>query len=212
MDKVIVAPVGDRPDAIFPALREFTVEHVHMLTTSAFKEQAEQLRKDLDKFGIPYSERAIGDNLWEDTFTAVSEFAASHPHRERIIVHVGVGDRTMQCAATTAAFVNGLHAVNGDSKYIMGLPVMRFSYYKLLNDRKMRILKALQDGPRSMNELAEDLRMSLSLLSYHVHGNRKSEGLVDMGLAELEDRKGQVVLHPTSMGRLLVKGSVPQAA
>ena len=208
--KTIVAPVGDQPEALFPALREFSVDHVHMLTQKRYQRQAKRLKKDLDKFGIKYSEAELGPNVWEDTFAKISDFANLHPHRERIVVHTGVGDRETQCASTSAAFVNGLHAVNGTKDMLMSLPVMKFTYYTLLNDRKIAVMKELEEGMRSMNDIANSLRMSLSLLSYHVHGNIKSEGLIDMGVVELEERNNQSYLSLTSMGRLLLRGSIPE--
>ena len=212
MNKVIIAAVGDQPEAIFPALREFTVEHVHLLTHPAYREQARQLRTDLDKFGVRYTEDSISDNIWEDVFVKVGEFAQTHHKPEQIVVHAGVGDRVMQCATTNAAFVNGLKAVNGNKDVLFGLPIMRFSYYNALNDRKRKIMGALEGGSRSMSDVSEELGVSLSLLSYHVHGNRKSEGLVDMGVVELSEKDNQTYLSLSAMGRLLLKGHVPEAS
>lgn len=212
MKTTIVCPVGDQPQALFPALREFSVGHVHLLTHPSYAKQTKSLCADLDRFGIPYSKQSLSDNTWEDTFVRVGEFANSHPHPERIVVHVGTGDRNMQCAATSAAFVNGLKAVNGNKNMIFGLPVLRFNYYNSLNDRKRKILSALQTSSKTLSSISEDIGISLSLLSYHVHGNRKSEGLVDMGLVELSESDNQTVLSLSSMGRLLLRGSVPEAS
>lgn len=211
MKKTIVCPVGDQPEAIFPVLREFSVEHVHLLTHPAFKKQAAQVRKDLQRFGISYSQEELSDNTWEDTFIRVGEFAGGHPKPKSIIVHTGVGDRIMQCAATSAAFVNGLKAVNGNKDVVFGLPIMRFTYYNALNERKRKIMRSLKEGSKAMQSVSEELGVSLSLLSYHVHGNRKSEGLVDMGVVELSEQNNQTYLSLTAMGRLLLRGSVPAA-
>lgn len=212
MSTTIVCAVGDQPEAIFPALKEFAVEHVHLLTHDAYKKQASQLRKDLDRFGVKHTEEKLSDPMWESVFVQVGRFSQSHPAPDRIVVHAGVGDRAMQCAATNAAFVNGLKAVNGNENGIFGLPIMRFSYYNKLNDRKRAIMQRLQGGSQAMQDVSEDLGISLSLLSYHVHGNRKSEGLVDMGVVELSERDNHSYLSLTAMGRLLLKGHVPEAA
>lgn len=210
MHKTLIAAVGDQPEALYPALKEFTFEHAHILTHKAYEKQAKQLREDLNKFNIPTTEKELTDNIWEDVFTNVADFAKHTKKPEHIIVHAGIGDRQMQCAATSAAFVNGLKAVNGNGKVLFGLPILRFSYYSALNDRKRKILEHLQDGMKSMQQLSKEMHISLSLLSYHIHGNRKSEGLVDMGLAELSEKNNQQYLALSAMGRLLLKGVVPE--
>ena len=212
MKKTIICAVGDRPEAIFPALREFSVEHVHLLTHPAYAKEAKQIRADLAKFGVKMTEEEMSDSLWEDTFVKVAAFAKNHPHPESIVVHTGTGDRVSQCAATSAAFVNGLKAVNGNKDMLFGLPIMRFQYYNVLNDRKRKIMSALQQGSKSMQAVSKDINVSLSLLSYHVHGNRKSEGLVDMGVVELSEKNNQTYLSLTAMGRLLLQGAVPQVS
>lgn len=210
MDKQFIVPIGDVPEAIFPALREFTVSHVHMLIHDAHSHHAEQLKKDLEKFGISHSSATITDNLWEDIFVRIGEFAKNAQHPEHLYVHVGTGDRAMQCAATSAAFVNGLRAFNGGKDSLFALPIMKFSYYTLLQERKLKILESLASGTRSLSDISEDLGISLSLLSYHVHGNRKSEGLVEMGLVEIEEKDSQTYLMLSAMGRLLLKGYLPE--
>jgi DNA-binding CsgD family transcriptional regulator len=210
MNKILVAAVGDQPEALYPAVKEFTFEHAHILTHPAYKKQSDQLKKDLEKFNIPYTEKNLSDNVWEDTFTQIAQFADKHPKREHIVVHAGIGDRAMQCAATSASFVNGLKAVNGNGKALFGLPILRFSYYSAINDRKRAILKQLEEGMKSMQAISEDMKISLSLLSYHIHGNRKSEGLIDMGLAELSEKNNQQYLALSAMGRLLLKGAIPE--
>ena len=212
MKKTLVCAVGDQPEALYPAVKEFSFEHAHLLTHPYYQKQSESLKKDLEKFNISYSQEELSDNMWEDTFTKIADFANAHPRKQHIIVHAGIGDRAMQCAATSAAFVNGLQAVNGNANAIFGLPIMRFSYYSALNARKKSILEQLQDNTKSMQQVSKEASISLSLLSYHVHGNRKSEGLVDMGLIELTEQDNQQYLSLTAMARLLLKGSVPQEA
>lgn len=93
----------------------------------------------------------------------------------------------------------------------MLLPVLKFSYYRLLSDKKLKILQVLaQDKTccQSLDELGKRSKMSLPLISYHVNGNLKSEGLVSLGLVETSERDGKVAISLTMLGRLLVKGYV----
>lgn len=210
MDKTIICPVGDRPELLFPSLREFKVKHVHLLTLEEYEDNAEQLESDLKKFRIPTSKEQLTGNVWEDAFVKINEFTRNFPNPDSLLVYVGTGDRTTQCAATSAAFVNGLRALTGTEDTVYALPVMRFSYYNKIQDRKLHIMEQLAQGEKSLNDIAKHLRISLSLLSYHVHGNRKSEGLIDMGLVDIEEKESQTHISLTPMGRLLLKGYMPE--
>lgn len=50
--------------------------------------------------------------------------------------------------------------------------------------------------------------MSLPLVSYHINGNVKSEGLVQMGLVEAKERKNKLEVSLTSLGKLLIDGYI----
>jgi hypothetical protein len=94
----------------------------------------------------------------------------------------------------------------------MMLPILKFSYYKLIPDRKLAILKYLKEQPdccASMEDLSERLKMSLPLLSYHVNGTGKSEGLVSQGLAEIhEGPHGKIQVMLSELGKLIAEGLV----
>jgi hypothetical protein len=50
--------------------------------------------------------------------------------------------------------------------------------------------------------------MSLPLVSYHVNGTLKSEGLKQLGLVETTEQKGRVEVHLSTLGKLLVRGYI----
>ena len=114
------------------------------------------------------------------------------------------------CAATSAAFVNGLKAMSVMGNDAMMLPVLKFSYYSLLTDKKMDIMNLLNEPGccSSLEELSKKTKMSLPLISYHINGNLKSEGLKEMGLVETTEQKGRINLKLSMLGRLLLKGYV----
>jgi hypothetical protein len=201
---VMVAPVGDNLDALFVALRDFPTEKVFLLTPQQRRREAERAQQELEKFRIACAILPIGPAVWEEMFAKVADIKQSE-HGKHLIVNPATGDRTSTCAITCAAFVNGLKAVSVEGNDTMLLPVLKFSYYKLLSDKKLGLLRLLsQHGPMRMEALGRKARMSLPLLSYHVHGNLKSEGLLALGLVEY-DRTG---LRLSMLGRLLVKGYV----
>ncbi|MBI4150271.1 hypothetical protein HY488_02605 [Candidatus Woesearchaeota archaeon] len=209
MKYVMIVPVGDNTNTLFIGIRDFPTERVILLAPQARLREAERIEKDLDRFGIQYRTVEIRGSVWEEMFRTIGEIARQEVGKE-IIVNTATGDRATACAATSAAFVNGLKAISIEGNETMLLPVLKFSYYKLLTDKKMALLKLLyrQAKGMSMHELRKTAKMSAALLSYYIHGNLKSEGLVAMGLVEVLEENREVVVHLTMLGRMLVKGYV----
>ena len=50
--------------------------------------------------------------------------------------------------------------------------------------------------------------MSLPLISYHINGTLKSEGLEKMGLVETVEGKRKIKLGLTTLGKMLIRGYV----
>jgi len=207
--KVVIAPVGDNIDALFVGIREFPTERVILIIPEDKVKDAEKAKKDLEKFRIPVQITEIKGNLWESMFQKIAELKAIEKDKD-IIINTSSGDRMTQCAATSAAFVNGLKAMSVAGNDVMMLPVLKFSYYSMLTEKKMEILKLL-NGPdccSSLDELSKKTKMSLPLISYHINGNLKSEGLKEMGLVETEEKKGRIAVSLSTLGKLLLKGYV----
>lgn len=209
MKNVVIAPVGDNLDALFVGMKEFQTERVILITPEDRMKEAEQVRKDLEKFHIPVQIKEIKGPLMEEMFRIVGEIKNLEKDMN-IIVNVATGDRMSTCAALSAAFVNGLKAFGVENGNAMLFPVLKFSYYKQLTDKKMEILQALNNETccASLEELSKNTKMSLPLISYHVNGNLKSEGLKDLGLVDTMENKGKIEVHLSTLGRLLIKGYV----
>ena len=206
---IIIAPVGDNMDALFIGLREFPTEKVILLSPPERVKEAERAMQDLDRFKIPAKIVEIKGNIWEEMFRKIAEITEAEKDKN-ILVNTATGDRMTTCAATSAAFVNGIKAFSVDNGMTMLLPVLKFSYYKMLTEKKMGILKMLSkpDCCMSLEELSKRTKMSLPLISYHINGNLKSEGLKKMGLAETAEKKGRIEIKLSTLGRLLIKGYV----
>lgn len=207
---VVIAPVGDFMEALYIGIREFPTERVILIAPKILISDANKAKDDLEKFKIPVRIVQIDGNIWEETFRTICEIKSTEKDKE-IIINVATGNRDTRCAATSAAFVNGLKAFSVLGNETMLLPVLKFSYYKLLTDKKMDILKLLyaNDNMISMDGLSKKTKMSLPLISYHINGNLKSEGLKEMGLVDTKEVKGKVDIHLSVLGKLLVKGYVP---
>ncbi|MBI2649709.1 hypothetical protein HYX04_00165 [Candidatus Woesearchaeota archaeon] len=206
---IVIAPVGDNMDALFIGLREFPTERVILLTPTDRTKEAEKAMQDLDRFKIPTKIVEIKGNIWEEMFRKIAEIIEIEKEKN-ILVNTATGDRLTTCAATSAAFVNGIKAFSVDNGVAMLLPVLKFSYYKILTDKKMEILKMISkpDCCMSLEELSKKTKMSLPLISYHINGNLKSEGLKKMGLVETNEKKGRIEIKLSTLGRMLIKGYV----
>lgn len=213
MKKIVVAPMGDNMDALFVGIKEFPTEKVILISPNRYLNDAEKIKKDLDRFKIPLHIISVkGDSeveIWESVFMAIADIRSSEKNNE-ILINVATGDRTTRCAATSASFVNGLKAFATSGDKAMMLPVMRFSYYKMISDKKMDILKVLaeKDCCSSLDELSKKTKMSLPLISYHINGNLKSEGLKEMGLVDTFEDRGRVSVELSPLGRMVVRGYV----
>lgn len=206
--KTIIAPVGGMIDYIYRDLKDLNGERVILITPEKFEEVALETKKKLEKeFKLNVVIKKIKGNIWEQMFKHISELRTLEPDTE-FIINVATGDRNTQCAATSAAFVNGIKAFSVDDNGSMLLPVMKFSYYKMLTNKKMDILKELskENCCSSLEELSKKTKMSLPLISYHINGNLKSEGLKDLGLVETNENKGRIDVKLTLMGKMLLKG------
>ena len=197
-------------DSLYVGLKEFGTERIILIAPKNKVELAKKAKKDLEKFRIQVQIRQIEGNLWEEMFRIISEIKKIEKD-SNLIINVGTGDNISKCAATSAAFVNGIKAFDVNQEGPMLLPVLKFNYYKLISDKKMQILRILyaeETCCASLEALAKRTKMSLPLISYHVNGNLKSEGLKDLGLVKTTEKKGRVAIELTILGRMLLKGYV----
>jgi DNA-binding transcriptional ArsR family regulator len=211
MTHTVIAAVGDNMDSLFVGIREFPTKKIILIAHEDKSNLAEKTKKDLEKFKIPVQIKKVEGNPWEAIFQAVKEIKEIEGDKE-LIINAASGDAgANKCALCSAAFVNGLKAFTIHGEDVMLMPILKFSYYKILTDKKMDILKFLhknKDCCASLEELSKKLKMSLPLVSYHINGNLKSDGLKEMGLITADEWKGKIKISLTLLGKLLVKGYV----
>ncbi len=209
MKNIIIAPVGDYMDDLYVGVREFPTSKVILITPKGRLKDAQEAKDNLEKFKIPTVIMEIKGFIWEEIFKVVSKIRKDEVGD--ILINVSTGDRESRCAATSAAFVNGIKGFAVKDNETMMLPVLKFSYYSLLTDKKMNILKILfenKDCCASLEELSKKTEMSLPLLSYHINGTLKSEGLKKMDLVVTEEIKGKIKVNLSFLGKMLIKGYI----
>lgn len=207
---IIVAAVGSDMEDLFVAIREFTTEKVILLNHGDHKKIIEETKGALGKFKVPVDIVDVKGDVWEGLFAVVNGIKKANAGKD-VLINVSTGDKITRCAMTSSAFVNGLKAFSVMDGEVAMLPVLKFSYYSLITERKMKILETLYNYPdccTSMEQLSQKCEMSLPLVSYHINGNPKSEGLKEMALVETFEEKGKTRVKLSLMGRILMKGHV----
>lgn len=207
----IVAPLGDNLESLYAVVREFPTEKIFLISTGKHRERIDELKAVADKLRIDVQVVDLKGGLLEGMFKTFAQIRSA-VNEDSILVDVSMGDNLENCAALSASYVNGLKALAMMEDKLMMLPVLKFSYYRLLPERKLAILNFLKTQPdccSSLEDLAGRTKMSLPLISYHVNGNAKAEGLLTMGLVETHvGPRGKTQVMLTELGRLIAEGAI----
>ncbi len=206
MKIIIIAPLGGDVEALFTAIREFQTEKIILIPEEGKLKDAEKVKKDLEKFRIPAEINELSKHTIESMFEEIKHIANKEKGKQ-LAISLGSASKRLSCAATAAAFVNGIRAFDVVGDAIEPLPVLKFSYYDMLSEKKMRIIKALKETESidSLEKLSKKIGLGPSLVNYHIYGNEKNPGLKELGLVEIARKNGKVAIELSTMGRLLLK-------
>jgi hypothetical protein len=209
--KILIVPVSENMELLIRDLKEFSIERIHLVCFSDMLKKAEETKFDLDKMNIPVMIHEIQVNIWEDCFRYVGKITSlEQDNTHELIIYSGTATADLRSAITCAGFVNGLKVFSNDEtgKLYM-LPIMKFSYYNLLTDKKMHLLSLLDiKKETTFEDLSSKSKMSMPLVSYHLNGNLKSEGLKMLGLVQTSEKKGKTLIKLTILGKLLLEGYI----
>ncbi|MHA1989122.1 MAG: winged helix-turn-helix domain-containing protein, partial [Promethearchaeota archaeon] len=131
--------------------------------------------------------------------------------KDKIIINVTSGNKVTSCLTLCAAYVYGITAVAVMGDDVMMFPIVRLSYYKAISPRKLKIMELLykkKNCCESLEQLANELSMSLPLVSYHINGNQKVDGLKQMGLIDTEESRKRTEVTLNSLGEMLMMGYI----
>ena len=206
MGYTLVAPLGEDWRNLFIGIREFPVEKVVLIVSQDSLETAKAVGRDMEKFQIPYEVMPIEGDMFEGFFRIVNQLKRREGE-EKLLLNVASGDKVSACIALSAAFVNGIKAFGVKDGKPMLFPVLKFSYYRLISEKKMRILRTLIDGSLTLDGLAKAAEMSPPLISYHLHGSSKTQGLIGLGLVEMDGGKTSRV-RLTTLGKMLLRAYI----
>lgn len=204
----LVVPVGENEDTVFSIIRTFPVEKVILISDSSNLKETKKLEKDLKRFRVDTEIFKLKDYSVTEIFRSIS-LINSYEKDKEVLINVSSGSKVTSCLSLCAAYVNGVKAVGVVGNDVMLLPIMKFSYYKILSDPKLKILKTLSDQKdccSSFEELSKKTKMSLPLISYHINGVPKTEGLKNMGLVKTTGTGKKINLKLTELAELLMTG------
>lgn len=207
-----IATFGQDREGILAGLRNFPIHKLILLHYQEDKNEADEFSRNLrSTLGIPISLRMIAK---PDVIRSAMEHIADIIKKEsgqfdQVLINVSAGDKMMGCAALSCAFVNGIKAfgTDPDGKPML-LPILKLSYNEIISDAKIKILQALDKAGgsvESLEELTKSTDFGKPLLSYHIHGNEESKGLVQLGLVDVERlERGRSKIILNTLGKMLI--------
>ena len=201
----IIAQLSEDIDSLSHGIREFHPETIILLADDSTKPFAVKARKSIERLGVPATVLHISScNAVEEVCRAIYQIAGKYGGN-KLIINSASGNPLANSIILSAAFVNGISAFTLRDGEILNLPIMKHSYYNFISERKLEILQLLNEKGccNSLDELGRKIGMSLPLVSYHINGNRRSKGLVDLGLIEIEEKKGKIRVMLSRFGEQL---------
>ncbi len=211
-DNIVVAIIGEDSDAeeiLFKGFKKFSPTRLILLVKKGYIKKADKIQKNLEKFNVESEQREVSSFLYlEEVFMEIRKIVELYKD-ETVVINVDC-DYISSCLALSSAFVNGVPALGVLKDKIIAYPIMKFSYYNALNEKKLMLLNLIFESGEieSMEKLSKMSRMSLPLIAYHLKGNRDSQGLIEMNLVETEKKNGALVLKLTDLGKLIANGDV----
>ncbi len=212
MENILIAIIGEDSDAsemLFKGFKKFTPSKVVLLVKKKYEKKINSIEKELSKFGISSEHYLVSDFLhMEEVFMKIKDMSNLYS-KDNIVINVDT-DYMSSCLALSSAFVNGIAAIGVLKDEIIAYPIMKFSYYNAINEKKRFILETISKYQEieSMEKLSKLTKMSLPLIAYHLKGNRDSKGLIEMNLVEAQRKEGSISLKLTELGRLIVGGYI----
>jgi hypothetical protein len=211
-ENLVVAVIGEDRDAseiLLKGFKKFSPDKIILLHKKGNDRNLRIVEKDLKRLSIPYIINSVSNFLQlEELFIKIKEIQLLNSN-SNIIINVDT-DYMSSCLALSSAFVNGIAAIGILEEKIIAYPIMKFSYYNTISEKKKFILETINEEKEvfSMEKLSKLTKMSLPLIAYHLKGNRDSKGLIEMKLVHVERINGSLNLKLSELGRLIISGYI----
>jgi hypothetical protein len=207
-----ITTVGQDTDIVLTGIRNFPTHKLALICQFEDKEKVEDFASHIKMvLKIPLDIYVLSktDNIIDSVLESVAEILKKDEENfDDFIVNVAGGEKTLTCAAVSAAFINGLKAFHVvDDKPLM-LPILKLSFTEIVSNAKIQILRSLYEiggKVKSLNRLEKVSGYGKPLLSHHITGSENSKGLVNLGLVETErGKRGRMQVKLTTLGRMLI--------
>lgn len=204
---VLIAPVGEDMETIFPILRTFPTKKVILIASDNTWKDAHKFKDELKIFRIPIEITKVDSYSIDDIFKIIKSIKMFEKEKD-VIINVASADKVTSCFTLCAAYVYGMSAVAVKDEKVIMLPIMKFSYYKTISEPKLKILRILYERGNytTLEELRVETNMSPPLLSYHLNGTTDVEGLKQLELVETRDERKNVAIKLSELGKMLIAG------
>lgn len=205
---VQVAFLGGNPRAVSVGLRDVPCEELILVCLERDKAVATDMALTISKaLGINVYVKELQDPAIDTVVRAVGDIVRSKNDKE-VVLNIGSGDKYLTCAATVASYIFGLRAYEVMDDELHELPVIKLSYTATLSKPKIRIIKALKEMGGKTDNLSKLCRLtgySKPLISYHLRGNDRSEGLVKLNLVSIRNKGRKVEIELTPQARIIME-------
>lgn len=149
---------------------------------------------------------ALSDTSFEAVLDALNILKSQMP-KSVFFINVDAASNVLSASAIAAALSNGAYVGYTKNESPAVLEPVKYSYCTKLSLTKQRILCALNEEPASsLRQLASRVGLPLSLASYHVHGDARSEGLSQMRMLQISREAGRLKIGLAPLGRVYLKG------
>jgi len=135
---IIIAPIGEDLDSLFVGIKNFPTEKIILITDNNYKHLALKAKEEIEKFKIHVAIKEVKSMNVEDVFECIADTKQVEDNK-KLIINSSAGNKFASCAVTCAGYVNGIKSFFVIEDDVVVLPVLRFSYYKLLTEKKMTI-------------------------------------------------------------------------
>jgi hypothetical protein len=210
-----IATFGDDLTGIMMGIKNFPVHQLILLCYPYDKSKAIRYTKEIDTLIGIGSEIILveKEDVVKNTVDRVNEVLLKNSlEYQQVIMNVSSGDKSINCAALSAAYLNGIKTFVADHNQSdpIFLPVLRYNYGELLSDTKLNILKSIDSKGGlvdSMEELEQISGHRKAPLNYHIQGGKEKMGLAQLGLIQINKRDhSKTVISITKLGKLIIEG------
>lgn len=194
-----------------------------LITSSTETKEIEEINKEVPlekiiliqrdskpfKLKIPTEIKKIEEDVVLGVFKIINEVIKEHKPNELLVYANDVDE--MNFSLINAGFSNGIKVLSRQNNQLILLPLLKFTNYKEIVDKKREIINLLYNSENielGLEAIGKQTRMSAPLVSYHINGNMKSEGLKELMIVTSREESGKSYIKLTTMGLLVAKGYI----